>query len=376
MNHRIVVLGAGYAGLGAAKRAARTAGRDAEVTLVNASDRFVERVRLHQLASGGRLDDLPLAGLLDGTGVDLVVARATGLDLDARRVRLGDGRALGYDTLVYALGSAADLDAVPGAREHAFAVAGAAGAERLRDRLPGLGSVAVIGGGLTGIETAAELAEARPGLRVDLVTAGPLGASLGPRARRYLHRTFERLGVAVHENAPVAKVAADGLLLEDGRELPADAAVWAAGFRVPPLAAEAGLGVDERGRVRVDETLRAETHPDVIAVGDAATLEVRGRATRMSCQIGLPMGLHGGNTAAALARGREPARAKPRYVGQCVSLGRRDALVQFSRTDDTPIARAVLTGRAAARTKEAIVRGTVFAMRRPELVARSTPGVR
>lgn len=375
MTHRIVVLGAGYAGLGAAKRAARKAG-NAKVTLVNASDRFVERVRLHQVATGQKPKHLPLAGLLAGTGVDLVVARVTGLDLDVRRVRLDDGGTLDYDTLVYALGSAADLDAVPGAREHAFSVASAEDAERLRDRLPGLGSLTVIGGGLTGIETATEFAEAHPRLRIDLVTADTLGGSLGPRARRYLHRKFEQLGITVHENAPVAKIAADGLLLEDGRELRSDAVVWTAGFRVPPLAAEAGLGVDERGRVRVDESLRAETHPEVIAVGDVATLPVRGRAARMSCQIGLPMGLYGGNTAAALARGRVPELAKLRYVAQCVSLGRRDALVQFSRADDTPVARAVLTGRAGALGKEAIVRGTVFAMHHPGVQARSGRAVR
>lgn len=369
MTHRIVVLGAGYAGLGAAKRAAGAAGRDARVTLVNASDRFVERVRLHQFATGQEPADLPLAGLLDGTGVELVVARATGLDPDARTVRLDGGDDLGYDTLVYALGSTGDLDAVPGAREHALAIAREADAGLLRDRLPELGSVAVVGGGLTGIETAAELAEARPGLRVTLVTAGSLGASLGPRARRYLHRTFARMSVAVHENAPVAEIAADGLTLEGGRDLPAGAVVWAAGFRVPPLAADAGLDVDGRGRVRVDGTLRARSHPDVIAVGDAAVVPVRGRAARMSCQIGLPMGLHGGTAAAALARGREPGRARLRYVGQCVSLGRRNALVQFSRADDTPIESAVLTGRAAARVKEAVVRGTVFAMRRPNAAA-------
>ncbi|WP_199747698.1 NAD(P)/FAD-dependent oxidoreductase [Actinomadura sp. WAC 06369] len=369
MTHRIVVLGAGYAGLGAAKRAARTAGPDARVTLVNASDRFVERVRLHQFAAGQDPADLPLAGLLDGTGVELVVARATGLDAGARTVRLDGAADLGYDTLVYALGSTADLDAVPGAREHALGIARKADAGLLRERLPELGSVAVVGGGLTGIETAAELAEARPGLRVELVTAGPLGEGLGPRARRHVHRALARMGVAVHEDERVATVAADGLLLADGRDLPADAVVWTAGFRVPPLAADAGLEVDERGRVRVDGALRARSHPEVVAVGDVAVLPVRGRAARMSCQIGLPMGLHGGAAAGALARGREPRPAKLRYMSQCVSLGRRDGVVQFTRADDTPIERAVLTGRSAARVKEAVVRGTVFAMRRPNVAA-------
>jgi NADH dehydrogenase FAD-containing subunit len=107
MTTRIVVVGAGYAGLAAAKLAARWTG--AEVTLVNAGDRFVERVRLHQLAAGQPLRDLPLAGLLRGTGVRLVVDRVTGIDAATRTVRLGE-RELGYDRLVYAAGSQADLD--------------------------------------------------------------------------------------------------------------------------------------------------------------------------------------------------------------------------------------------------------------------------
>ncbi|MFB9527579.1 FAD-dependent oxidoreductase [Nonomuraea roseola] len=134
MTARIVVLGAGYAGLGAAKRVARRLqGADAQVTLVNASDRFVERVRLHQLAAGQPLPDLPLSGLLDGTGVELVVARVTGLDLDARAVRLDAAPySLSYDVLIYALGSDADTDGVPGIGEHAFTLASAGEAARIR----------------------------------------------------------------------------------------------------------------------------------------------------------------------------------------------------------------------------------------------------
>lgn len=103
MSHQMVVLGAGYAGQIAASLAARRTGT--RVTLVNERDRFVERVRLHQLAAGQPLRERPLRELLRGTGVRLIVDQVTGIDTDARTVRLAGGDTVGYGTLVYALGS-------------------------------------------------------------------------------------------------------------------------------------------------------------------------------------------------------------------------------------------------------------------------------
>jgi NADH dehydrogenase FAD-containing subunit len=134
MTHRIVILGAGYAGLAAATRTARQLhGTDARGTLINAADRFVERVRLHQFAAGQALADLPLRDLLTGTSVEFVVASVTGIDAAARTVRLsGAPHMVGYDTLVYGLGSRADVDTVAGVAEHAFTIAGADGARKHR----------------------------------------------------------------------------------------------------------------------------------------------------------------------------------------------------------------------------------------------------
>jgi NADH dehydrogenase len=118
----IVVLGAGYTGLTAAKLLAKRTG--ATVTLVNNRDRFVERMRNHQLASGQRLRDLPLHDLLAGAGTRLVVDRVTRIDPEQRHVELAaSGEPIGYDLLVYALGSHPDLHSVPGAAEHATPVA-------------------------------------------------------------------------------------------------------------------------------------------------------------------------------------------------------------------------------------------------------------
>ncbi|QYC38700.1 NADH dehydrogenase-like protein YjlD [Nonomuraea coxensis DSM 45129] len=369
MTNHIVVLGAGYAGLGAAKRAARRLGRaDAKVTLVNAADRFVERVRLHQLAAGQPAADLPLARLLDGTGVELVIGRVTGLDPEARTVRLdGPPYELGYDVLVYALGSAADLDALPGAREHAYTPATGEEAVRLRKRLAAeTRSVALVGAGLTGLETAAEFAGAYPNLRFELFCAGGLAEGLlSEPGRRHVRRVLGDLGVRVRDHTPVAKVGADGLLLGDGTEAPAGTVVWTGGFRVQPLAAAAGLATGDDGRIVVDGRLRSVSHPEILAIGDAAAANVCGLSPHsMSCQNAVPMGQYAGDAAARLVTGRESPPARLRYLLRCLSLGRRDGLVQFTQPNDRPRP-AVVTGRAAAVVKEGIVRGTVWAMRHP-----------
>lgn len=367
MDTHIVVLGAGYAGLIAAKAAARRTG--AKVTLVNERDRFVERVRMHQLAAGQRLRELPLSGLLTGSGVKLVVDRVTGIDADARTVRLaGTPEEMRYDTLIYALGGRADLEAVPGVAEHAETVSGLEDSRRLRARLARGGAVAVVGGGLTGIETAAELAESHPGATVRLVTGGVLGESLSRRGRDHLRRVFHRLGVGIAEHAQVAKVAGDGLWLEDGGHIPADTVVWTTGFRVPDLAREAGFAVDGDGRMVVDDTMRSISHPEVYGVGDAAAIPAGpgGQLLRMACATGIPSGQKAAYAIAARMAGRTPEPLRFRYFHQCVSLGRRDGLIQFVRADDSP-REAVLTGRVAARYKEAIMRSTIVAMRHPTI---------
>lgn len=369
MTHHIVVLGAGYAGLTAAKGAARRLrGKDVRITLVNAVGHFVERVRLHQLAAGQRLQALPLDRLLAGTGIELVVARVTAVDAAARTVRVDAApHAIGYDTLVYALGSAADTAGVPGAAAHASAVAGHQDAVRLRERTADVrtqGVLAVVGAGLTGIETAAELAEAHPRFTVHLVTGGALGAGLSERGGRYLRDALHRHGIALREHTRVCEVAAHGLVLADGGELPADVVVWAAGFRVPDVAREAGFAVDARGLLMVDPTLRSLSHPEVFAAGDAAAAYgPDGAASRMSCQTGLPMGAYVARSVAAALDGRAPQPMRLRYVWQNISLGRRDGLTQFTRADDSPVS-AVLTGRASALFKETVTRGTVVAVRR------------
>lgn len=370
MSHHLVVLGAGYSGLIAAKLAARDAAADTHITLVNARETFVERVRNHQLASGQRLREHPLRDLVAGTGIELVVDRVTSIDAGRREVHLAEAtEPLRYDQLIYALGSQADASSVPGVAEHAYTVAGAEEAARLRADLHEGSTVLVAGGGLTGIEAATELAETRPDLNVQLVTSGAFGGALSERGRAHLRRVFDRLHIEVRDHARITKVGPDGVLLDNGDQLAAGIVVWTTGFRVSELARQAGLAVDDRGRLIVDETLRSVSHPEVYGIGDAAAVRKRdGQELRMACATGIPAAVHAVKVIRERNAGRQPKPFNFVYFNQCISLGRRDALIQFVRSDDSPVEH-VLTGRLAVLYKELIVRGAAYAQRRPGLAA-------
>lgn len=360
---RVVVLGAGYAGATAAKLIAKHS--SAAVMLVNDSDRFQERMRNHQLAAGRRLQDVPLGDLVKRSGIELVIDRVTGIDLAARQVKLASGASTGYDTLVYALGSHADLDAVPGAAEHATAIATAGHARIAQDRVSRAGTIVVVGGGLTGVETVTELAETHPDRKVILVARTAPGTMLNERARQHLFKTFDRLGIEVLTDITVARVTQDGLLLGNGGHLAADAVVWTAGFAVPALAREAGLAVDDHGRMLVDPTMRSVSHPDVYGIGDAAAARNQdGQEVRMGCGPGGIAGVVGALAITDRLADRVPSPYRYQDVAWHVSLGRRDGVVQLGPDDDS----RVLTGRLAAFVKERVaLRGSVFGIRHPRL---------
>lgn len=377
MKHRIVILGAGYAGASAAGRLARRLhADDVDLVLVNAEPDFVERVRLHQVAAGQELRPRPLRDMLAGTGVALRVARVTAVDVDRKVVALtdadgdGDGGAaeLGYDTLVYALGSSLAEHGVPGVAEHAHDVASRPGALRLRDRLAGLapgGRVVVVGGGLTGIEAASEIAEARGDLDVALAVRGDLGDWLSPAGQGHVRAVFERLGVTVHEHADVVRVGATEVLTGDGATIPADVTVWSAGFAVHPIAAATALRVSASGQIVVDGTMRSVSHPDVYAVGDAALADgPLGTPLRMSCASGIPMAWQAADSIAARLTGGKLPSTPLGYVHQCISLGRQDAVIQLVTADDRARP-AAPGGRLAAGYKELICKGAAYMVAHP-----------
>ncbi|MFJ5092636.1 NAD(P)/FAD-dependent oxidoreductase [Streptomyces sp. NPDC088557] len=350
--HRVLVLGAGYAGLMTALRL----GPHAQVTLVDPADHFTERVRLHERAAGRPDVTHPLAGFLHRTGITHVPARATALDTAARLVTTDDGRALPYDRLVYALGSRTGLPTTTTANPRAYTAETADALHKhLRDRP---GTVAVVGGGLTGIEMAAELAETyRPlGTSVRLLTGGRVGAGLSPRGASHVHRVLQARGARVEEGHRVGSP----------DEVDADVVVWAAAFAPnAELGAAAGLALAPSGRIAVDTSLRSVSHPEVYVPGDAGAAAHPGAdgELRMACATALPTGMHTARSIVRELRGEEPEPLSFGYRFQCVSLGRRDGLIQFVHPDDSPRDR-LLTGRPAAAFKELVVRGATWYIRR------------
>ncbi|AJC61380.1 putative NADH dehydrogenase II [Streptomyces sp. 769] len=355
--HRVVVLGAGYAGMAAAVQlAARTKRRQGvQVTVVNAQERFTERLRLHMTATGQELAELSIPEVLEGTGARFVRGWVTAVDADAKTVRIDDHRVLHYDTLVYGLGTVADTSAVPGVEDHAYSLSTLQEAELLADRLGRLGggTVAVVGSGLTGVESAAEIAERYPELNVMLLGRQEPGATMNAKAAAYLRAALGRLGVQVRAGVEVAKVLPDSVELAGGESIAAEAVLWTSGTRVSPLAAAAGLAVDERGRVVTDATLRSVSHPEVYAIGDAAAIRQGYGVMHGTCQGGMPTGVHAATSIDRVLKGKQPKPFRFGYYHTPVSLGRGDAVVQFTHPDDSP-RRICLTGRMAVRYKETV----------------------
>ncbi|MFJ9078144.1 NAD(P)/FAD-dependent oxidoreductase [Streptomyces sp. NPDC102278] len=373
MKHRIVVLGAGYAGTYVAGNLARRLSpADTEITMVNAEPDFVERLRLHQVAAGQEIENRKLADIFAGTGIRLRLARVTTVDPERRVITVagadGGTDELGYDTLLYSLGSHGDDRGVLGVAEHAYDVAARPSALRLRERLDGLregGNVVVVGYGLTGIETATEIAESRPGLSVTLVARGELGAQLSAGARGHLRLACDRLGITVREHTSVEAVEGTRVLCTDGTALPSDATVWAAGFAVNPIAGAAGLEVTADGRILVDRTMRSLSHSNVYAAGDSVyAVGDNGRPLPMSCATAGYTGMQAMKAIVGRLTGSKIGHVKLDYPGNHISLGRHDGILQM--VDHEAQAKPkYMGGRKAARIKAGILKMSLWTNSHP-----------
>lgn len=351
----VVVVGGGYAGVLAASRLTRR--DDVAVTLINPRSVFVERIRLHQLVAGSYDAATDFREVLNER-VRLVVDTVERINAGERDLTLASGGTVGYDYLIYAVGSGSTDAGVPGAAEFTYPIASLEQARQLRSAVDGgpTAPVTVVGAGPAGIETAAELAE--QGRHVTLVCGGPLGPYLHPRGRRLVAKRLATLGVTVLDGpgTAVTAVTRDALWLADGRVLPNRVTVWAAGFGVPDLAARSGLTTDAMGRLRTDETLTSVDDDRIVAAGDSAAPS--GLPFRMSCQAAVQLGTQAGQTVLDRIAGAQPAPARVGFLGQCISLGRGGGVFQFASRDDRAN-RYYLGGRAAAKLKEVVCRQTV-----------------
>lgn len=350
----IVIIGGGYAGALAANRLRKNP--QCTISLVNPRPQFVERIRLHQLVAGTGAATIDYSTVL-ADDIELVVDSAVRIDAAARRVELASGPALEYDYLIYAIGSTGATVTVPGGAEYAYTLSELEDAQRLRSRLDDVAPnapVVVVGGGLTGVEAASELAES--GRPVTLVSGPLLAPSVASSGRNSLRKQLTKRNVTVLEGVSVVSVSADHVTLSDGSTVESVATVWTAGFGVPRLARESGLRTDELGRLLTDETLTSVDSPYVVAAGDAASPS--GQPLRMSCQAAMPLGAQAAETVLSRIAATAPKAVDQAFTGQCISVGRTGGTVQLSRRDDSPT-RFYIGGKAGATIKEAVCKGTV-----------------
>lgn len=333
----VVVAGAGYAGAVAANRLARKMS-GAEITVVNPSSEFVERVRLHELIAGSGIATRPLREVLDDR-IELRIASIEKVGDGA--LTLSDGKSLEYDKLVYAVGSSNH------APEGTYAVGGLdtarAAHEKLGELAPGA-TVTVVGGGLTGLEAASEVATERPDLTVRIVS-DEFGASLSSGARTRALEVLRGLGVDV----------VTGTWSPDDS---ADLTLWAVAGQADTLASRSGLATDSAGRVAVDSCLRSTSNPNVYAIGDSASVP----GSRLSCQAALPQGAAAADNLVRELAGKAAKPFSMSFVGQNVSLGRRNAVIQSAHRNDVPT-RIWFGGRPGAFFKEQVCRGALWSAR-------------
>jgi len=362
---KIVIVGGGYSGAACALRLGTSIRRHrlpASVTLVNPSDEFVERIRLHQRASGQQLPRRSLSRLLERAGVHFVKEWVTGIDLDGGFVRTREG-SLEWDRLVLANGSAI---APPRGRDgngRVFAL-NARHAEAINSRLATLPEgawVSIVGGGLTGIECAAEIKERHSGLQVRLFSRGDLLPGWSAEARNHVFDYCRRHSIDVATNVEVMGVRQGAIDTSSGAH-PGDLCIWAAGFSISPLAFKAGLATDDDGKVRVDPQLRSISDPRVYVVGDAVRPALTpGHPLPMGCKSALPTGVLAAENITCELLGRPPRHldfATPFY---CVSLGRNDGLIQWPDKAGGLTGR-ITTHRAGAWIKETVSRGTWWSL--------------
>jgi NADH dehydrogenase FAD-containing subunit len=373
---RILVIGAGYAGLLFTMRlASKVSQQNVHIVLVNDSDTFTERPHLPEFATNQVIKWRSLPQILHRTQVQFIQGRVTSIDPEHHDIVVVDQhhtQHMEYDYLVYALGSVTDRQSVPGVDQYAYTLApsGPLSAAVLRERLPSVaaqhGHVIICGGGPTGIETAAEVATVYAHLKVHLVTQGPFSLFLGQTVASSIRRTLTRLRVEIIDHTTVAAVRAHSVVLDQASEIPCDLCIWTGGFIAPSLAREAGLAVNERNQIVVDPFLRSISHPEIYAIGDAAyPRENPGVSVmRMSAVTATIMGAHGADCLSAVLQGKTPKPLSFAYLGQGIALGRHNAIGFNNYPDDKPVP-PYFTGLLGYLIREGFVRYLATAIQRP-----------
>ena len=348
MKTRILVVGAGFAGMWSALGAARAldqAGKadgSVEVLLVAPAAVLTIRPRLYEKPLAEM--NAPLLPVLDAAGVQYQQGRVTAVRTDKQEVDMVDSHGvmstLAYDRLVLAAGSAAVLPSIPGLQEHSLSVDQFADAVRLDKHLNSLAKLpesaarntaVVVGGGFTGVETAAELPERLQRIlgkdthvRVVIIEReDAIGPELGAGPRPVIEQALREQGVTIKLGVSVREVDAGGITTSSGERMETLTIIWTGGLRATPLTEQIPGTRDALGRLHVDRNLHVIGVEKVFATGDAAlaATDDDGNFAMMSCQHAMALGRSAGHNVAADLLGLPMINySQPKYV-TCLDLG-------------------------------------------------------
>ncbi|MDA8346093.1 MAG: FAD-dependent oxidoreductase [Thermaerobacter sp.] len=340
---RIVILGGGYAGVRVAQEILRHMD-DGELVLIDRGHYHEIVTEMYRVAAGAEEPkgvQLPLRRLLpQKPQLTMLQAEVQSLDVREREVHTDRGR-VPYRYLVLALGGAPEYYGVQGAKEYALTLQYLDSAVRVRRRLRSLtaskggGRIVIVGGGLTGVELASEISEHTQGtFDIAIVQAAPtILPEEDKRLASYAQSELEKHHITVYRGVPVAEVHAHSVKLKSGADLPSDVTIWAGGVRANPIAKEAGLPCDQRGRVLVDAQLEVEGHPGIFAAGDIAHVpsgHSQG-ALPPTAQLAVQEGLQVGRNILRVLKDEEPQPLHARILGTAAALGDRHGIAHIGR---------------------------------------------
>ncbi|MAF81012.1 hypothetical protein CL628_03285 [bacterium] len=310
-RHRVVILGAGFAGVRAALDLSRQSHGELDIVLVTDRDAHLDLTLLYEVAtayvrhesdiSSEQIQStvqLPLQSIFSGLEVDIVVQKVVRIDTAGQLLILADDTTIDYDTLVVAVGSSLATFDLPGVGVNTFSIKTLADALRLRhhivrqfwqaDSLAGQArksalTFVVAGGGASGVEVAAELiGQIRRQCKrhkidpheitVIILEAGPrILATVTKEAAQRAHQRLTNIGVDIRLGARITEVTATEVRMQGGDYIYSRTTIWTAGLRPNPVLVDSGLPLDHWG-VTVSPTLQVPTMPNIFMAGDAAVI--------------------------------------------------------------------------------------------------------